>query len=311
MQDRLEAIAQHFALGVVQNYHAAKGTNQNFFVTTDQGQFLFKIIVNATREEAVEDIETGLPYLNRLAEHDFPIVGYITAPNGSLIYQSAECIAVAMHQLQGHEPEISENVCREIGSHLARLHLIPTSGLAKKRHWLEHEYLLKSIEVAKNKFGTENLKKIFKEFHSLQHFRPDTFPQSIIHGDMDPSNCLFVGDKVSAFLDWQECGMGASLLDFGMTVLGFCFVKDRASSSCMIFHPQAYQALFDGYSQIRPFSPDEKASIESAVKYAGLTLSMWFMLRWNDYFPGEEFVETKLSFWKRGLDIWTLPHSEE
>lgn len=308
IHQKLEDISLYFGLGSIQVSKRGKGTNQNYYVRTDTGQYLFKILINATREEALEDIQTGIPYLDRLEQYRFPAATYIKAANGSPVYDDGTTIAVALHKLDGIEPEASEDVCREVGVSLAKLNLIPTAGLTAKRHWLESDYLPQSIEKAKKIFGEEKLRETIREYELLQHFKPATFPQSIIHGDLDPSNCLFSEGRISAFLDWQESGIGASILDFGMTVLGFCFTQEATSPATMTFLSNLYNGLFEGYSQIRLFSSYEEEHIEAAVKYAGLTIPVWFMLHWETYFPGEDLEETKLFYWKYGLHHWKLVH---
>ncbi len=65
---KLTAIANHFDLGQVLNHQRiAHSTNQNYLVTTTQGEYLFKIIVNTT----LEDVLNGLPFLRRLEQQQF------------------------------------------------------------------------------------------------------------------------------------------------------------------------------------------------------------------------------------------------
>lgn len=103
-------------------------------------------------------------------------------------------------------------------------YLVSCTDLPEKRHWIDEHYLPEAIEAAVHMYGAERLRETLNVFHSLEHFQPATFPQSIVHGDLDPSNCLFEGEKLVAFVDWQEIGVGAALMDFVQTALGFCFV---------------------------------------------------------------------------------------
>ena len=294
-----------FGLGHVRSFERAPGTNQNFLVTTTQGDYLFKIIVNTT----LADILRGLPFLQRLQECHFEATAYyLQAPDRSMFYSSTDCDAVVMRKLPGTMPEFSVAVSREIGLHLARLHLISCTGLPEKRHWLDARYLPESIQVAVRKYGAERLRETLAVFHSLEDFRPATFPQSIVHGDLDTTNCLFEGDRLVAFVDWQEVGVSAAVLDFAMTMLGFCFVdQPEGSDYWALFDPQLYRALFESYTSVRPFSAYELAHLDAALKYIGLTQPVWSMLMWEQYHPGEEMIEANLLYWKFGLHELTLP----
>ncbi len=305
IKQKLAAISDYFGLGAVKFARRASGTNQNYYVTTSTGCYLFKIIVNTT----VEDVENGLPYLNRLQECQFAMTAYyLRAANGEAIYKSQDCNAVVMHRLPGTMPNTSKVVCREVGMNLAKLHLVPSDGLPPKRHWLDNDYLSENITATVQMFGEEKLQETLSVYRSFGSFRPATYPQSIIHGDLDTTNCLFVGDTISAFLDWQEVGIGACVIDFASTVIGFCFIdEDESSNYWARFNPDLYMALYEAYTRIRPFSQAEQDVIEVTIKYVGLTQPIWSMLYWQQYHPQQEMVETNTLYWKFGLNTLSLP----
>ena len=302
---KLVAIAVHFAIGKIQFYERAPGTNDNYFVSTDQGEYLFKIIVNTTLEEVLN----GLPFLQRLKEYNFtPTAYYLMSPDGKPFYSSSDCDAVVLHRLPGNMPALSPIISREIGIALAQLHMVPSDNLPAKRHWLDARYLSEAIESAIKMYGVKQLQETLNIFHSLDSFRPAAFPQSIIHGDLDPTNCLFEDERLVAFVDWQEVGVSAALMDFTSTVLGFCFVdQDEGSDYWALFDSDLYRTLYEGYTSVRPFSQYEREHLNDALKYVALTQPVWSMLMWEQYHPGEKMVETDLLYWKYGVDTLTLP----
>ncbi len=305
LEAKLAAIADHFDLGSVQTFEHTSGTNQNYLVTTSAGDYLFKIIVNAT----LEDILNGLPFLQRLEEQGFTATTYyLKTPAGQVFYHSPDCDAVVLRRLPGSMPEPSLAVCREVGAHLAKMHLISCAGLPEKRHWLDDQYLPNALQSAIEMYGAERLSETLKVFDSLSAFKPATFPQALIHGDLDTSNCLFEGEQLVAFVDWQGAGVSAALMDFVQTVQGFCFVEDAAQPQYWaVFDPDLYRAFYQSYASIRPFSQYELEHLDDAFKYVGLTQPVWSMLAWKQYHPDEEMVETQLLYWKFGLDKLTLP----
>lgn len=305
LEAKLNAIAEHFELGDVLDYQSAPGTNQNYLVSTLKGSYLFKIIVNTTLEEILK----GLPFLQRLEEQQFSMTAYyLTSPDGDVAYHSPDCDAVVLRRLPGAMPEPSVEVCRQVGTYLAQLHLIPCENLPEKRHWMDAHYLPEMLQKATAMYGEERLSETLKIFASLRDFKPATFPQAIIHGDLDTSNCLFEGKQLVAFLDWQDVGVGAALIDFVQTVLGFCFVDQPTDSDYWaLFDPELYHALYESYTSVRPLSVYELEHLDDAIRYVGLTQPVWAMTVWEQYHPGQLMVETNLLYWKYGLDKLTLP----
>lgn len=111
-----------------------------------------------------------------------------------------------------------------------------------------------------------------------------------------------------AFVDWQEVGVSAALMDFMQTVIGFCFVDPPAGvERWAVFEPELYRALYTGYTSVRPFTQDELEQFDNALKYVALTQPLWAMLEWARYHPNEEMVETRLLYWMFGIDTLILP----
>jgi homoserine kinase type II len=305
-EQKLAAIAAHFDLEEILDYERVlRSTNQNYLVTTSSGAYLFKIIVNTT----LQDVLAGLPFLQRLEAQQFSATAYyLAAPDGSVAYHSADCDAVVLRKLPGTMPALSPAVCREVGVYLAKLHRIPCAGLPEKRHWLDARYLPEAIEQAVALHGAAALRQTLRVFDSLKPFQPARLPQSIVHGDLDTNNCLFEGERLVAFVDWQEVGVSAALLDVASTVLGFCFVDlDEGADLWAVFDPTLYRALFEGYTSVRPFTSEERAQLDAALKCVGLTQPVWSMLHWQQYHAGEAMIETNTLYWKYGLDSLTLP----
>ena len=144
-------------------------------------------------------------------------------------------------------------------TNLAKLHLIPAGSLPEKRHWLDNRFLAESIEAVSKRIDQRQLQEILRVSAAIRNFKPEDFPQSIVHGDINPANCLFLGGELRAFIDWEEVGIGASVLDFARSVLGFCFVDQPDSS--VAFDVHLYKSLYDGYTRIRAFTPEGRARL--------------------------------------------------
>jgi homoserine kinase type II len=292
----LTATITHFELGTLLSWSRTSGNaNKNYFVTTDKGEFLIKLVLNHPRE----DIEKELTYLQRLQQHAFPAAYYLAAPDGSLYYLYENTPIAVQSKLPGSRPFPSPQINRVIGEQLARLHTIPHDALPKKSSWMDSEYLPGAIALLQQHFPVEETRKITDLYDSLRHFDPTALPQSIIHGDLFSVNTLFVDTTLSAIIDWEEVTVGASLIDFALCFTEFCFPQNT-------FQPSLYQSLLDGYMQVRAFCQNELDQLETAVKYAGLTASAYNLLQFGLYYPDEQRKKWHNFFWDMGLDTWKL-----
>ncbi len=292
------SISKYFNLGRISSYRRAGGdSNINHYITTDLGDYVFKIII----EHSLHDLKNDIIYLERLKKHGFPASYYIEAPSGSSIYSQNDLVAVAMQTLPGKEPKPEREINRAIGYNLARLHLIPSHSLSAKKCWLSKGYLTKSIKILQKNVDREKLKETISEYEKIKNFDLSLFPQGVIHGDVSPENCLFVGKKFSAIVDWEGLTISALLVDFAMTAIRYCFTNDG-------FQPELYKSLKQGYCEARPFSNKENRHLEEAIKCAGLIASVWRNLHYNVYHPNEKKKEAYKSYWgKWGVDKWKLP----
>ncbi len=292
---QLAAISSYFELGPVLSQQRVGGNaNENYLVTTEEGEFIFKNLLNYP----LEVLQQEMIFLQRLKDYAYPAAYYLSSPRGPSFYQDQNILAVVQRKLAGHIPERSAAVNREFGLHLARLHLLPTHALPHKRSWMNTNYLLESFKIAQQSADNLQIDRFLQAYEQVRHF-PATLPQSIIHGDATLYNCLFVGDHLSALLDWEEVTVGASLLDLAMSTLMFCFVK-------RVFQPPLLTGLLDGYMQIRPLIKEELGQLEVAVKYAGLMVSTYFLLQSLRDASSKSAKELLEFYWQCGLTTWTM-----
>jgi Ser/Thr protein kinase RdoA (MazF antagonist) len=292
---QLETISSYFGLGSVLSQQRIGGhANENYLVTTEAGEFIFKLLLN----HPLEDLQQEIIYLQILKDNAYPAAYYLPSHHGPLFYQNGNILAVVQKKLAGHIPERSAAVNQEFGLHLARLHLLPTHALPDKRSWMNANYLPEALKVAQQSDDHQTTGRFLQAYEQVRHFQPATLPQSIIHGDATLYNCLFVGNHLSALLDWEEVTIGASLLDVAMAALMFSFVKK-------VFQPLLLTSLLDGYMQIRPLLKEEQEQLGVAIKYAGLMVSTFFLLQSLQNPSSESAKGLQEFYWQWGLSTWT------
>jgi len=301
----LPAVTGYFGLGAPLSTVRAGGTNENYVVRTPEGTYLCKVLRNV----GADDLLQGEPFLRRLESHGFPYShAYLRTADGEMVYRGPDADAVMLPYLDGDRPEISEPVVTAIGTALARLHLVPADGLPDREHWLDGRYLATAVAEAVAAVGAERMPRTLAVYERVRSLDPTVYPQVIIHGDLDTSNCVFRDGELVAFIDWQDVGAGAAVIDFASTVIGFCFrVHYDAQRFEGEFQPDLYRALYRAYTAVRPFTAAESAVLETALHYVGITQPVWSITAWDQYHPDEEMREERLTYWAYGLDTLRLP----
>lgn len=294
----LGSISKYFGLGRVSSFKRAGGdANYNYYIITDRGDFVFKIIV----EYPLHYIKSDIVYLERLKRYRFPASYYIEAASGFSIYNQNNLVAIAMPRLPGKEPKPAQEINKVIGNNLAKLHRISSRSLPVKNSWFKKGYLTNAIKILQKNVDGEKLKDTISEYKRIRNFDFSLFPQGIVHGDASPENCLFIGKKLSAIVDWQDVATSTLFMDFAMTAVKYCFTNNG-------FQPELYKTLKQGYCEVRPFSNKENKHLEEAIIFAGLTVSVWRNLQHNVYRPNEKKKDRYKSYWEKwGIHTWKLP----
>jgi Putative homoserine kinase type II (protein kinase fold) len=281
----IQVLVRDFRLGQLEQITWAGGySNQNYFVTTTKGEFLVKFLLNTRVEIAKEFL-----YLARLKQQHYPAAYYLAAPDGTYLWEGIQRRAVVEQRLPGQPPVRQDDVCRLIGAQLARLHMIPYTDLPQTRNDLSRAYIADGIAQAQSVFAPEMLAPLLAAYEQVMELPYEQLPTSIQHGDPTRNNCLFEQGRFVAWIDWEEVGRGPALLDMAIAVLSCCYRYEEDG------HAQReeswYRSFLSGYTEPRPLTALEEASLPLALRYAALVLSLWNLLQFGIYYPDQELLQ--------------------
>jgi Ser/Thr protein kinase RdoA (MazF antagonist) len=253
-ENLLRDISGFFALGTITEINKAGGiANDNYFIRTNKGEYFIKI--NLGMYNLTDKLHEQV-YMERLQQHDFPVVSYIKSPQGDFIYHRNDVLALSQDKLHATPPiECTKTIVSQIGFFLAELHKLPSDSLSNKQSWVRSGYLAAAISVLEDHFSDNKYVKELIELYQALDFKSDSLPQSIIYGDPSPENTLFTNEKLIAFIDWEDVCVGASLLDFALAVIAFCF-KDNC------FQVDLYDELHENYTKNKPFPKVKKKRLK-------------------------------------------------
>ena len=161
---------------------------------------------------------------------------------GSFSTQRGE--AILYERLDGTHPfEPSMPQLARIGAFLAGVHDYGKKALAQS-------------DFA-NYAPAYELPAVARHFEKLRR-RIDFEPrrETILHCDPFPDNILFVGERLSGFIDFSDASLGDPRFDLGVALMSMCMDEDRVDRG-------RAEALLGGYGGV--YSAD---SLEGAVDFA-------------------------------------------
>lgn len=270
--------------------HMAGGlANSNFKVQTEKGTYVVKIC----DEKTVEQLKVQVAALEQLVKHSFPCVTPIPLKSNSNEYILSSPARVIIYYFLDGQPGSRETMTdshvTEMGRTMGQLHLVPPP-----QYFIDHrppfplgtcdiDPFLASLQP-NSPIASHPFIRYLKD--TLASIRPsienDKLPLGMVHGDFFPDNCMFKGDKMQAFLDFEEISLSPVILDVAMAIIG-CFYNDDGSLN---WHQTSL--FLDSYNQARKLSLLELSVLPQFVKYSLLSIAFWRFRQFNVRYPEDQ-----------------------
>lgn len=252
-------------------------SNSNYKVELKNEIVLLKI----SNDKNIEQLKEEQLILFTLNKYAYP---YSLKPfamsNGEWVYSHGPFFGVVYPFVQGIPPGPSDYTCQEVGKSLASLHFLklPSEELKKIRR---HEKVgfgpREILEYCEKPQCPKDFKEAVLEFFpdGLKSFLAEKFEESVIHGDLYYDNTLFDQNKLTTVLDFEQAGIGESILDLGISISGTCLEKGRVITPLVT-------SYLRGYESIRPLSVSEKKFLDDAIILGFLSISLWRIKRFYE-----------------------------
>lgn len=262
---QLEQFLLGFELGRLLEHRdiAAGAENSNFFVVTDQGQFVLTLVERGP----VAELPFIIELLSYLQAAGLPVPYAIADRHGQRLHQLNDRPALLQPRLAGSHvlaPDASH--CRAVGTMLGHLHRATlASGLHRQSDrglaWMEQQ--LRRRSAAADGTSAELLQSMLAEVQGAQS-NLHSLPSAVLHGDLFRDNLLFDGHHLSGVIDFYNAASGPLLYDVAICVNDWCLAGDGGLDEALV------RALLASYASVRPFTPGEAQAWPSLLRIAAL-----------------------------------------
>jgi homoserine kinase type II len=236
------------------NYHLWAG-GRRWFLRVNEGK-------------SAEDVAFEAEVLRFLAAHDFPGAPLVVAPDGATWVEVEGKPAMLFAYAQGEELEradVTPERCRRIGAEVGRLHALAPLFAAARANPYGPARVAAWVEELEPDGGGDPLVApalpMLRDELARAVPLPEA-PRGLVHGDLFLDNVLWVGDRVSALLDWEMSCVDALAYDLAVMVNAWCFVER--------FEAPLARALLAGYRGEVALAPETAAALYPYARYVAL-----------------------------------------
>lgn len=241
--EELVAIADAFRLGrlILARGIPHGSINTNYRLETSTGVYFLR----HTTVRSTFDLQFEAAFISHLVAAGFPAPTLVRTVQGGFCLEIAGGLASVFRYLPGEEltrAALTSEHCEQVGAQLAKLHRIGNSFSGERpnpysprtvRQWLSELSARPEPEIAAI---AGELQAFLDE---AQSFDGGLLARGPIHADLFMDNVKWVGNRISAFFDFEMACRDAFALDLAITLNAWCFDGG--------YRPELCRALLSGY----------------------------------------------------------------
>lgn len=268
-----------YDLGCVMQSNPMEGgqANSSYKINTDRGIFILSVCDEKNKDE-VAYLTSILSHLNK---HGFPTSRPVAARDGSFLIEHENKPVYVKHYVVGEMVrDLSQEMLVQLGAVVSVLHSIPPVTNMPTLFPYGLETFTELTGIAHPYCSWLNERRDFLQ----QAIDPD-MRKGLIHGDIYWDNLLFLNNKLTAVLDFEEACYYYTLYDLGVCVIGCCSGHQGLETAKV-------QALLRGYQQQNRLTDHERAQLKVFIEYAGVAGSYWRFRQYNVRYPSHALKDS-------------------
>ncbi len=267
--------------------------NSNWFIQTKtdregEPSYVFTLF----EERKPHEIQKMAIILDKLKDQ-LPVAAPCKAKNGEFLQYFDNKAIVVAPKLSGRHPQhITQEMCRQMGEALAKLHQ-NLQTLTPAEHFGVELYPWHLVRDRETQFMPKDEAKLMNDIWQAYEAVANTdLPKGLCHLDMFADNTLWdFSDKQGAaseptltgLLDFTEVSVEHFVMDVAITINDFCTTWGNGNAllgqgETVNFDNTKMQAFLQGYESVRPLSEQEKHALPIMLAMAAVT---FWLLRLN------------------------------
>jgi len=275
-QSELEVFLSNYSLGALQNYQGINAgiENTNYFVTTENGEFVLTIF----EEIEFETLPYYLNFMAHLSDHGMPTAHPIADLNNDYVRVLKNKPAAIVRRLDGiNELEPNSTHCAAVGHALAQMHTIGASFEGNLKNPRGTEWAEKTSVRVFDQLNKDEQDILRQEIEFRKQMQPNNLPKGVIHADLFRDNVMFKDHALTGIIDFYYACNDDLLYDLAVTVNDWC------SNDNGELDTQRYHALINAYQAERAFHPQEPKLWHYMLRAAALRF--WLSRLQDKIFP--------------------------
>ena len=284
--DEAAAFLRFLDLGQLQSIKGAAGgiENTNYFVDTDQGQFVLTLFERLTAGQ----LPFYLHLMKHLAARGIPVPDPVADGKGKLLHCLKGKPAAVVNKLRGHNELLPVPAhCAAVGELLARLHLAGQDYPRQQPNLRGLHWWNETIPLVLPHLAPEQHSLILGELARQNDLAASPaysgLPRGVIHADLFRDNVMFDNGLLTGVFDFYFAGCDTFVFDIGICLNDWCIDLESGAQDAA-----RADAFIAAYQRVRPLTEQERILLP-VLRRAG-ALRFWISRLWDFYLPREAAV---------------------
>ncbi len=281
-------LVQRLQLGELQALRGIEGgiENTNYFVTTDQGEFVLTLFERLTAEQ----LPFYLHLMKHLAHAGIPVPDPRPDQHGEILHRVCGKPAALVNRLQGKSQLAPQAVhCAAVGDMLARMHLAGRDYERQQPNLRGLPWWNETVPVVLPYLAPEQATLLQSELAYQNHVAASSaytaLPRGPVHADLFRDNVMFDGDTLTGFFDFYFAGVDTWMFDLAVCLNDWCI--DLATGQ---HDTSRAEAMLRAYQAVRPLIAAERELLNAMLR-AG-ALRFWISRLWDFHLPRQASLLT-------------------
>ena len=255
--------------------------NTNYFVTTDQGQYVLTLFERLTHAQ----LPFYLYLMKHLAGQGIPVPDPAADAAGDVLHTVCGKPAAMVNRLSGQSQLAPGPVhCAAVGDMLARMHLAGHDYGRSQPNLRGLAWWNDTVPVVLPHLDEAQTRLIRSELAYQNHVADSSayaaLPRGPVHADLFRDNVMFEGERLTGLFDFYFAGVDTWLFDLAVCLNDWCITHHDGRHE-----PARAHAMVQAYERVRPLQAAERELLPAMLR-AG-ALRFWISRLWDYHLPRE------------------------